>query len=181
MANGRVEAVAQDGSHRFSKRLVDVIEVVAGLGVRGDAHAGTTVRHRSRVKVDPSQPNLRQVHLIHLELLAELNSKGFDVDPAALGENITTSGIDLLALPRGTELAIGSHVVLEITGLRNPCGQIERFQPGLLAAVFDRGPDNELIRKAGVMTVVRVGGTVKKSDPIVVKLPPPPHLPLECV
>jgi MOSC domain-containing protein YiiM len=181
MLSGHVVAVARDGEHRFSKHLVTEIRVLNGLGVEGDAHQGVTVKHRSRVAADPAQPNLRQVHLIHSELFEELRGKGFDVRPAELGENITTEGIDLLALPRGTLLSIGTDVILQITGLRNPCAQIERHQPGLLAAVLDRGPNDEVIRKAGIMTVVREGGIVRLGDPITTELPPPPHLPLECV
>jgi MOSC domain-containing protein YiiM len=181
MSNGRVVAVASDGVHRFSKNLVSAIEVMTGLGVKGDAHKGVTVKHRSRVAVDPSQLNLRQVHLIHAELFEELKQKGFSVGPADLGENITTSGIDLLALPRHTLLRVGADVTLEVTGLRNPCAQIERFQSGLLAAVLDRGPNDEVIRKAGIMTIVREGGSVRPGDLITLKMPPPPYLPLERV
>jgi len=176
-----VQNVARDGAHRFSKRSVPELSVLAGLGVEGDAHSGVTVKHRSRVAADPTQPNLRQVHLIHSELFDELRVKGFDLGPADLGENVTTVGLDLLGLPTNTLLAIGGEVVLEVTGLRNPCAQIERFQPGLLAAVLDRGPHGELIRKAGIMTIVRVGGVVRPGDRIEVDRPPPPHLPLECV
>jgi MOSC domain-containing protein YiiM len=181
MLDGRVVAVARDGEHRFSKQSVASITILAGLGVEGDAHQGVTVKHRSRVAADPSQPNLRQVHLIHAELFDELAAKGFEVAPANLGENITTKDVDILGLPRSTILRIGAEVVLEVTGLRNPCAQIERFQTGLLAAVLDRGPSGELIRKAGIMTVVHSGGAVRPGDRIVVELPPPPHLPLERV
>jgi len=181
MTQGKVLAVAKDAAHQFSKRLAPEIEVITGLGVKGDAHEGITVKHRSRVAVDPSQPNLRQVHLIHAELFDELEAKGFEVRPADLGENVTTAGIDLLALPRGALLRIGRSVLLEATGLRNPCAQIERFQAGLLAAVLDRGPNNEVLRKAGIMTVVRAGGVVRPGDRIDVELPPLPHLPLERV
>ena len=181
MLSGRVVAVARDGEHRFSKQPAADITILNGLGVKGDSHLGVTVKHRSRVAADPMQPNLRQVHLIHSELFEELRGKGFEVRPAELGENITTEGIDLLALPRGTLLSIGTDVVLQVTGFRNPCAQIERFQSGLLAAVLDRGPNGDVIRKAGVMTVVREGGTVRLGDPITTELPQPPHLPLECV
>jgi len=180
-SKGRVVAVARDASHRFSKAAVPSINIIAGLGVEGDAHLGDRVKHRSRVAADPTQPNLRQVHLIHAELLSELADKGFDVAPGDLGENITTRGVDLLALPRGSLLRIGQKAVLEVTGLRNPCAQIEAFQSGLLAAVLGRGPNGALIRKAGVMTIVREGGLVQPGDAIVVALPPPPHLPLERV
>lgn len=179
--SGRVVAVARDGEHRFSKQATNEIQIAAGLGVEGDAHQGHQVKHRSRVRVDPSQPNLRQVHLIHAELFDELASIGFRVAPAELGENITTRGVDLLALPTGTLLRIGSDVILEMTGLRNPCHQIEEFQTGLLAAVLDRRPDGKLIRKAGVMTIVKAGGTVRPGDPIEVELPSPPFVPLDRV
>lgn len=180
MSEAWVVAVALDGGHHFSKKPVPSIELVAGQGVLGDAHSGETVKHRSRVRADPAQPNLRQIHLIHAELFDELAVKGFRVGPADLGENIATRGIDLLGLPRHTLLRIG-QAVLEVTGLRNPCAQIEAFQPGLLGAVLDRGAKGELIRKAGIMTIVRVGGTVCAGDSIRVDLPPLPHHPLERV
>jgi MOSC domain-containing protein YiiM len=178
---GRVIAVARDTQHRFSKEIVPVIEIVAGSGVRGDAHCGATVKHRSRVKVDPTQPNLRQVHLIHSELFGEVAEHGFSIGPADLGENITTQGIDLLALPQGTVLEIGATVRLEVTGLRNPCAQIERFQQGLLGAVLDKAPDGSLVRKSGIMTVAATSGVVQAGDAIRVCLPDPPFLPLERV
>ena len=178
---GRVLGVAKDGGHRFSKTPADELRILKGLGVEGDAHQGVTVKHRSRVAIDPTQPNLRQVHLIQAELFDELRGKGFSVRPADLGENIATVGIDLLALPRGALLKIGGDAVLEVTGLRNPCAQIEHFQAGLLAAVLGRGPGGELIRKAGIMTTVKAGGVVRPGDPIAVALPPLPHLPLERV
>lgn len=179
--DGHVVAVALDAGHRFSKKVVETINIRAGLGVEGDAHAGTTVKHRSRVKVDPSQPNLRQVHLIHSELFDEVGAQGFDVKPADLGENITTRGIDLLGLPRGTVLKVGETVRLEVTGLRNPCSQIEAFQPGLLAAVLEKRPDGALIRKSGVMSIVLEGGRVRAGDAIKIVLPPPPFQELERV
>ena len=181
MVEGRVVAVASDAAHRFSKHQVPEIEMITGLGVKGDAHEGVTVKHRSRVAVDPSQPNLRQVHLIHAELFDELTAKGFEVGPSDLGENVTTAGIDLLTLPRSALLRIGCSAVLEVTGLRNPCAQIEHFQPGLLAAVLYRGPNNEVVRKSGIMAVVRSGGVVRPGDRIDVEMPPLPHLPLERV
>ncbi|MGZ3371491.1 MAG: MOSC domain-containing protein, partial [Caulobacteraceae bacterium] len=171
MTNGRVFAVARDDQHRFSKAPAAQIEVVAGLGVQGDAHQGATVKHRSRVAVDPSQPNLRQVHLIHAELFDELRGEGFAVGAGQLGENITTEGVDLLALPRGSLLRIGDEVVLEVTGLRNPCRQIDGFQPGLLKAVVGVGPQGQVIRKTGVMSVVRAGGVVRPGDVIAVERP----------
>lgn len=178
---GRVIAVARDSEHRFSKAAASEIKIVAGLGVEGDAHQGQQVKHRSRVRADPSQPNLRQVHLIHAELFDELHSKGFTVRPGDLGENITTRGIDLLGLPKGTLLRIGGDALLEVTGLRNPCSQIERFQPGLLAAVVDRGPAGGLIRKTGIMTIVKAGGIIRQGDLIEAELPPPPYVPLDRV
>jgi MOSC domain-containing protein YiiM len=179
--SGRVLALAKDAEHRFSKRRSSELSLLQGLGVEGDAHQGGTVKHRSRVRADPTQPNLRQVHLIHAELFGELERQGFAVGPADLGENITTEGVDLLALPRGSLLRIGRQAVLEVTGLRNPCSQIERFQPGLLAAVLHKGANGELVRKTGVMSVVRASGVVRPGDSIAVELPPPPHSPLDRV
>lgn len=176
-----VIAVARDAGHHFSKAVVPEIAIVAGLGVEGDAHSGATVKHRSRVKVDPSQPNLRQVHLIHAELFDEVAAKGFSVMPGDLGENITTRGIDLLALPRGAILRIGETVQLEVTGLRNPCAQIDTFQRGLLGAVLEKEAGGTLVRKAGIMTIVRSGGTVRAGDAIAVDWPDPPFVPLERV
>lgn len=178
---GRVIAVARRASHRFSNEVAEAITVLDGLGVEGDAHAGVTVKHRSRVRADPTQPNLRQVHLIHAELFDEVAEKGFALDPGDLGENITTRGLDLLGLPRGTVLAIGDTVRLEVTGLRNPCSQIETFRPGLLAQVLEKRPDGTLLRKAGIMSIVLAGGTVRAGDAVRAFLPPPPHLPLERV
>jgi len=181
MKSGRIIAVAKDGTHRFSKQAAPEITIIAGLGVEGDAHQGITVKHRSRVAVDPTVPNLRQVHLIHAELLDALADKGFDVKPADLGENVTTQGIDLLSLPRGAVLSLGDTVVLEVTGLRNPCAQIENFQTGLLAAVIDKSPNGKPILKAGIMSVVRAGGVVRPGDTIRIELPPLPHIALERV
>ncbi|MGE3956021.1 MAG: MOSC domain-containing protein [Vicinamibacterales bacterium] len=176
-----VVAVAKDGAHRFSKRLQTDVRLLAGLGVEGDAHAGVTVQHRSRVARNPSQPNLRQVHLLMREVLDELNANGFPITPGMLGENITTAGVDLLALPRGTRLRLGEEAVVEVTGLRNPCVQIENFHEGLLTAVLDRDPAGHVHRKAGVMAIVLSGGVVAPGDPIVVELPAGPHVPLEVV
>jgi MOSC domain-containing protein YiiM len=178
---GEVVAVARDEGHRFSKRPVPAIHLLAGLGVEGDAHCGETIRHRSRVAVDPTQPNLRQVHLIAEELFAELATLGFAVRPAALGENVTTRGLDLLGLPAGTLLRLGPDAVVEVTGLRNPCPQIEAFQAGLLAAVLGRDAQGRLVRKAGIMGIVRSGGAVRPGDTIAATLPPPPHRALERV
>jgi MOSC domain-containing protein YiiM len=175
---GTVVAVSRSKSHRFSKSPEMSIRLLKGLGAEGDAHMGETVKHRSRVRVDPSQPNLRQVHLVHAELHDELKARGFNVHPGDIGENITTSGIDLLGLPTGTVLRIGKSAVIRITGLRNPCTQLDGFEQGLTAAVLDRDAEGRLVRKAGVMSVVLEGGEVVPGDPIAVELPPPPHLPL---
>lgn len=176
-----VVAVSRDGDHRFSKSQTQEILLLAGLGVHGDAHAGTTVQHRSRVAIDPTQPNLRQVHLIHAELFAELAEQGFDVQSGQLGENITTGNLDLLALPWGTQLRIGPQSVVQVTGLRNPCTQINDFQPQLLNAVLGRADNGEIERKAGIMAIVVTGGRVMPGDGILVRLPPGPHHALECV
>ncbi|MFM7378339.1 MAG: MOSC domain-containing protein [Erythrobacter sp.] len=177
----RVIAVARDAGHRFSKEVVPEIAILAGLGVAGDAHSGETVKHRSRVRADPTKPNLRQVHLIHAELFEEVGAKGFSVAPGDLGENITTCGIDLLGLPRGAILRIGDAVRLEVTGLRNPCAQIDSFQRGLFGAVLAKRADGALVRKSGIMTIALAGGTVRAGDAIEVDLPAPPFLPLERV
>lgn len=174
-------AVAQSRGHHFSKPTALSIRLIAGIGVEGDAHAGVTVKHRSRVVRDPSQPNLRQVHLIHRELFDELRPRGFDIAPGDLGENVTTAGIDLLALPIGARLRLGAEAVVEITGLRNPCVQIDRFRPGLMAAVLDRAANGGLIRKSGVMGVVIAGGDVRPGDAIIIELPALPHLALGVV
>jgi len=175
-----VESVSRDGDHRFSKVPVGQITVVAGIGVAGDAHAGRTVQHRSRVRRDPSQPNLRQVHLIHAELLDEVNALGYDVEAATLGENVLTRGIDLLGLPRDTRLRIGD-VVLRVTGLRNPCQQIEEARPGLLKLLVHRAEDGTIVRRCGIMTVAEEGGAIATGDTIVVELPEGDRLPLEPV
>lgn len=178
---GQVTAVSRSATHTFSKRTCDSIRLLAGIGVEGDAHAGVTVKHRSRVKQDPSQPNLRQVHLIQSELHTELRAAGFQVAAGQMGENVTTEGIDLLGLPTGARLRLGSDAVIEVTGLRNPCAQLNGLQDGLMAALVYRAPDGTLIRKAGVMGIVLTGGEVRPGDPIVVELPPEPHRPLDRV
>lgn len=178
---GVVLAVSRDLTHMFSKSNQESIRLLPGLGVEGDAHLGETVQHRSRVARDPSQPNLRQVHLIHAELHDELRSSGFSVLAGQMGENITTRGIDLLGLPTGTRLCLGSAAVIEVTGLRNPCLQLDHFQPGLMAAVLDRDEDGNLIRKAGIMAIVLAGGEVRPGDPIRVELPAEPYQPLKPV
>ena len=176
-----VHAVHTSDSHTFSKEQRPAVELIAGRGVAGDAHQGATVRHRSRVAADPNQPNLRQVHLIHREVLDEVAARGFEVAPGQLGENITTSGIDLLALPVGSVLRVGETALLAITGLRNPCKQIDGFSAGLLSELRPRGNDGTVSYLAGVMAVVVLGGSVTPGDPIEVALPPAPHRPLERV
>ena len=178
---GVVEAVNLSGEHAFSKQAQNSIRLVAGIGVEGDAHAGETVQHLSRVAKDPSQPNLRQVHLIHSELFDELKEKGFAIAPGQMGENITTRGIELLNLPLGTKLYLGQSAVVEVTGLRNPCKQLDNFQLGLMNAVLDRNEQGGLIRKAGIMGVVVSGGEVLPDDAIRVVLPLEPHKRLERV
>ena len=173
-----VTAVSLRRGHQFSKTNALQIRLVAGLGVEGDAHAGERVKHRSRLQRDPMAPNLRQVHLIPEELFDELRAKGFDIGPGDIGENVTTRGLDLLSLPTGARLKLGGDAVVEITGLRNPCVQMDRFQQGLMSATLDRDADGKLIRKAGVMSVVIAGGDVRPGDAIAVTLPREPHRPL---
>jgi MOSC domain-containing protein YiiM len=175
---GRVVAVSSSGAHTMRKGNQTEIRLLTGLGVEGDAHTGTTVKHRSRVARDPTQPNLRQVHLIHTELHNELRGQGYDLVPGQMGENVTTEGIDLLGLPTGARLRLGDEAVIEITGLRNPCAQLDGIQPGLMAATLDRDADGNLIRKAGIMGIVIAGGVVRPGDAIAIDLPPTPHQPL---
>jgi MOSC domain-containing protein YiiM len=179
--SGRVTAVSSNGEYSFTKPNRDSIRLLAGLGVEGDVHAGVTVKHRSRVAQDPTQPNLRQVHLMHEELFAEVGEDGFKVAPGELGENITTRGIDLLGLPVGTLLRVGDTAVVEVTGLRNPCIQIDNFQDGLLKRVVGRDEAGNVVRKAGIMSVVREGGVVRPGDLIEAELPAGPHRPLDRV
>jgi MOSC domain len=178
---GRVIAVSRDGGHNFTKPNVDHIELVAGLGVRGDAHLGRTVQHRVRVREDPARPNLRQVHLIHAELHDELRASGFNLVPGEIGENVTTRGVDLLALPKGARLHLGDGAVVEVTGLRNPCRQIEAHQPGLLAALAVRDPQGQVAIKSGIMGIVVAGGAIRPGDAIAIELPPEPHKSLKPV
>ena len=173
-----VEAVARSGTHQLGKALVPSIRLLAGLGVEGDAHCGATVKHRSRVARDPSQPNLRQVHLVAAELHEELHARGFEVTAGQMGENITTRGIDLLALPRGTRLRLGTQAVIEITGLRNPCRQLNGLYPGLMSAVLEHDAHDELVRRAGVMAIVLEAGEVAIGDIILSTYPSPPWEPL---
>jgi MOSC domain-containing protein YiiM len=178
MVEGIVTAVSRSASHTMVKPNQESIHLRCGLGVEGDAHFGETVKHRSRVRRDPSQPNLRQVHLIHEELYDELREAGFTVVPGQMGENVTTRGVKLLGLPARTRLHLGKGAVVEVTGLRNPCVQLDRLQPGLMAAALGRDEKGGLIRKTGVMSIVVVDGEVQPGDPIRVELPPEPHRPL---
>ena len=177
----KVQSLSLSATHTFTKDVCPSITLLAGIGVEGDAHCGKTVKHRSRVKRDPSAPNLRQVHLISSELLTSLNASGFQVSPGQLGENTTTEGIDLLSLPLGTLLRIGSQAEIEVTGLRNPCSQIDNFQSGLLKQVLEKDEDGNLIRKAGIMAIVLKGGRISSGDTIEIELPPLPHSSLEVV
>ena len=174
-SNPRILAVSRGDRHGPGKANQPVIRLIAGLGVEHDVHAGVTVKHRSRVARDPSQPNLRQVHLIHAELFDELALAGFSVAPGAMGENITTRDVDLLGLPAGALLCLGAEAVVEVTGLRNPCSQLDQLQSGLMRACLGGGADGETIRKAGVMGVVRQGGEVRPGDAVTVILPAWPH------
>ncbi|MEU9834021.1 MOSC domain-containing protein [Streptosporangium sp. NPDC048047] len=172
MGEACVTAVSRSPEYTFSKGCEPAIRLLEGLGVEGDAHLGVTVRHRSRVARDPSRPNLRQVHLIHAELHEELRAAGFSVGAGELGENVTTRGVDLLGLPQGALLRLGEEAVVRVTGLRNPCAQIEAFRPGLLARVAGRDGEGRVVRRAGVMGVVVAGGLVRAGDRVVVESPP---------
>lgn len=178
---GRIVAVCAARGHHFSKPTLLSIRLLPGLGVEGDAHSGETVKHRSRVRKDPFAPNLRQVHLIHRELFDEVGAQGFDVKAGDLGENIATEGIDLLRLSAGTKLHLGDAAIVEVTGLRNPCVQIDTFQKGLLKATLDKDAAGGLVRKAGIMSVVLVGGDVRPGDTIRAEAPDGPLRPLGLV
>jgi MOSC domain-containing protein YiiM len=177
----KVIAVASDRGHNFSKPARERIRLIAGLGVEGDAHFGEKVQHLSRVRRDPDSPNFRQVHLIHAELHDELRAKGFRIEPGAMGENVTTLGVDLLGLPSNARLHLGHEAIVEVKGLRNPCNQLDGLQQGLMQATLDKDADGNLIRKAGVMAIVIAGGEVKPGDAIRLELPDGPHLKLEPV
>jgi MOSC domain-containing protein YiiM len=175
---GFVTAVSRSATHTMSKPNTDGIELLVGHGIEGDAHGGSTVKHRSRLARFAATPNLRQVHLIHAELHDELAEKGFIVSAGQMGENVTTRGVDLLGLPAGACLHLGEAAVVEVTGLCNPCGQLDRIRPGLMAATLERDEHGRLIRKAGVMAVVVASGRVRAGDAIRVELPAQPHQPL---
>lgn len=179
--NGVVVGVASSSGHTFSKSAQASIRIRKGLGVQGDAHAGETVQHLARIARDPDQPNLRQVHLIHAELFGELTEQGFTVGPGDMGENVTTRGLPLLELPRGTRLRFGASAIVELTGLRNPCYKLDDLQPGLMAAVLGRDANGNLVRKAGVMAVVVADGTIRPEDDVIVTLPDGPRVPLSVV
>ena len=176
--NGVVTAVSRSATHTMIKPNEASIRLLTGLGVEGDGHLGARVKHRSRVARDAAQPNLRQVHLIHSELHDELPEVGFAVSVGQMGENVTTRGVDLLELPTGARLHLGDAAVVEVTGLRNPCGQLNVVQPGLMAATLGRDEHGNLVRKSGIMGIVLAGGEVRPGDPISVELPPQPHRPL---
>jgi len=178
---GTVTAVSSNGAYSFTKPNRESVMLLAGLGVEGDVHAGTTVKHRFRMEKDASQPNLRQVHLMHAELFDELRESGFEVAAGELGENVTTRGVDLLGLPVGTRLHLGEQAVVEVTGLRNPCAQIDTFQKGLMKQVVGRGEDGKVRFKSGIMSVVVTGGAGRPGDSIKVELPDGPHRPQEIV
>jgi MOSC domain-containing protein YiiM len=176
-----VVAVSKDGQHRFRKRPCDQITLLAGIGIAGDAHAGVTVQHRSRAARDPAQPNLRQVHLLPREFFDEARAKGYELAPGDLGENVLTQGLDVLTLSRDTLLHIGAQAIVRVTGLRNPCTQIDRFRKGLLKVALGRDENGQVVRKAGAMGVVTSGGIIRPGDLIEVELPAPPHHALEGV
>jgi MOSC domain-containing protein YiiM len=178
---GVVTAVSRSPRHTMVKTNEAQIRLLAGLGVDGDAHQGVTVKHRSRVARNPAEPNLRQVHLIHAELHDELRRQGFAVEPGQMGENITTSGVDLLGLATGTRLYVGETAVIEVTGLRNPCAQLDKIHSGLMAATLDRDAEGNLVRKAGIMAIVLEAGEIRPGDPIRVEPPPLPYRPLAVV
>ncbi|MCD7444873.1 MOSC domain-containing protein [Streptomyces lincolnensis] len=178
---GTVSAVSSSGTYSFTKPNRESITLLAGLGVEGDVHAGVTVKHRFRMRKDPSQPNLRQVHLMHEELFEEVRGAGFEVAAGELGENVTTRGVDLLGLPVGTRLRLGDEAVVEVTGLRNPCAQIDTFRQGLMKQVVGRDTDGSVRFKSGIMGVVLTGGVVRPGDGVEVLLPEGPHRPLEIV
>ncbi|MDX6260162.1 MAG: hypothetical protein QOH84_1850 [Kribbellaceae bacterium] len=177
----RVDSVHRDSEHRFSKPPADQIRLLEGIGVEGDSHAGETVQHRHLVRKDPTAPNLRQVHLIQREVLVELAAKGYEVAPGELGENVTTDGLDLFALPTGAELHLGDTAIVTVTGLRDPCSQINGLQKGLLKQLLGKADDGTIVRRVGIMSVVSAGGVVRPGDNLTVVLPPEPHEPLGLV
>ncbi len=177
----RVVGVGRSPKHGPAKPRQESIRLLRGLGVEGDAHLGERVQHLSRKRADPALPNLRQVHLIGIALYERLRGEGFDVAPGDMGENVTTRGVALLALPTGTRLRLGAGAVVALSGLRNPCRQLDGVQPGLMAATLDRDEGGGLIRLAGVMATVVEGGPVRAGDSIEIELPAGPQQPLATV
>ena len=177
MSPSRAEVLAVHRSpiHALRKDTQPSIRLLTGLGVEGDAHCGATVQHVYAARKTPALPNLRQVHLIHAELHTELAEQGFDIPAGAMGENITTQGLDLLGLPRGARLHLGQEAIVELTGLRDPCSLLERLKPGLIAATLGRDAQGQVLRKAGVMGIVVQGGEVRAGDAVIVELPLEPH------
>ena len=174
MPNPTVIAVASDKKHNIVKPIRESITLIAEWGIEGDAHAGKTVQHRYDKRRNPDAPNLRQVHLMHAELLDRLAELGMTVQPGQMGENITTRGIDLLNLPRGTQLKIG-EALIEITGLRNPCKYLNQIAPGLMKACVAKHDDGALFPQSGVMGIIRSGGDIRAGDTIQIVTPPEPH------
>ena len=168
----RVVSVSLSPKHSFSKTPAAEIRILADLGVEGDAHAGEQVQHLYRVRKNPNAPNLCQVHLISTEFLDELHTLGFPLQPGEIGENLAVRGINLLTLPVGALLRIGADVVLQITGLRDPCQKLNSLAPGLMKACIARGSDGSVVRKAGVMSLAVTSGTIRPGDPILIELPP---------
>ena len=170
-----VVAVSKDEYHRFSKVPCTQITLIKGVGVRGDTHSGVTVQHLFAVEQDPRQPNLRQVHLLQQEFLDQARDQGYELTPGDLGENILTDDLDLVGLWQDTLLHIGSQAVVRVSGLRNPCAQIDSFRPGLLQVAVRRDLKGDVVRKAGIMGVVTTGGVVHPGDEIEVEWPAQPH------
>ena len=176
---GEVVAVSRAPLHGFAKQVQPSIRLLAGEGVEGDAHRGTTVQHLYQVRRDPTRPNLCQIHLFAEEKLEELAAAGFALGPGEMGENVLTRGIDLLCLPQRTRVRLGAEAMVEITGLRTPCSQIDGYRAGLQKFLWGpRDAQGKRERRAGVMAVVVAGGEVAPGDHIFVELPPEPHLAL---
>jgi len=163
-------SVNSDDAYRFSKIARQSVRLVEGHGIEGDAHAGRFVKHRYQAKKEPLTPNRRQVHLIQSELFEEMRGFGFIIEPGDLGENVTTVGIDLLALPLGAQLHLGESAVVELTGLRMPCGLIDKFQTGLKRSMIVRTPRGVTFR-AGVLGIVTSSGDVRPGDLVRAELP----------
>jgi MOSC domain-containing protein YiiM len=174
VTEGSVVAVSIDGKHRFSKTPRLSVSLTKGHGIEGDAHYGPLVQHRCLARRAPTAANLRQVHLIPSELFDALRTRGFEVRPGNLGENITTLGLDLECLPLGTMLRLGASAIVRLTGLRTPCILIDRFEAGLKDEL--RGGLLGPRFRAGVMAIVSDGGEVSPGDLIRAVLPAPPHV-----